>query len=148
MISYPLIRPRQISLFFGPKRHLNVFSGIQPSGELHLGNYFGVCKAILNFQKLARSAPSPAIDNILFSIVDLHSMTSVRTDRNLDDLVLKTAAMLLASGANPRDTIIFRQSDVGEHTSLLWILLCEISVRRLERMIQWRVSILQGILII
>ena len=84
-----------------------VFSGIQPSGELHLGNYLG---AIRNWVRQQAD-----YDNI-FCIVDLHALTLPTTRDSLRENTLQLANVLLASGLDPEQSIIFLQSDVREHT--------------------------------
>lgn len=118
---------------------LTLFTGAQPTGSLHLGNYFGA------IQFLLRSQNDPIIDGKItsqriFSIVDMHSMTAPGREGGLAMITLNTAAMLLATGLDPNKTILFRQSDVLEHSALMWILMCHVTVNRLSRMIQWKVS--------
>ena len=119
------------------KRHITIFSGAQPSGELHLGNYFGACRFLLNHQERPFINES-RIRRQLFSIVDWHSMT-VPDRKGLRQKTLHTAALLLAAGFDPSKTVIFRQSDVLEHAALMWILLCRVPANKLTHMIQWKV---------
>lgn len=123
------------------KLALNVVSGLQPSGRLHLGNYFGALAPILNLQNLsceqAGKSARPTPPRIFFELADLHSMTSPRA-ASRKEAVHESMAMLLASGLDPDKIAIFRQSDVPEHTALMWMLMCNTSVSRLLRMIQWK----------
>ena len=120
------------------RAYTTVFSGVQPSGQLHLGNYFGACQFFLRSQEHPFVEGRP-IERQLFSIVDWHSMT-VPGRTGLRDAVIQSAAMLLASGIDPSRTILFRQSDVLEHCALMWILMCRVSTARLSRMTQWQVG--------
>jgi tryptophanyl-tRNA synthetase len=125
------------------KRYVTIFSGVQPSGELHLGNYFGVCQFLLNHQEKP-FINERRIERQLFSIVDWHSMT-VPDRKGLYQKTLHTAALLLAAGFHPSKTVIFRQSDVLEHAALMWILLCRVPANRLAHMIQWKVAFCEHI---
>lgn len=107
------------------------FTGIQPFGRLHLGNYFGAIKWMIEQQD------KPDMRRF-FCLVDLHSFTSSER-RTIADDTLKAASTLLACGLDPRKTILFRQSDVLEHANLMWLLMSSVSVSQLQRMIQWKV---------
>jgi tryptophanyl-tRNA synthetase len=106
-----------------------VFSGIQPSGSFHLGNYLG---AIRNWV-----AQQAQYDNI-FCIVDLHALTLPTTRDSLRANILGLANVLLASGLDPAQSIIFAQSDVREHTELCWILSSVTQFGELRRMTQFK----------
>jgi tryptophanyl-tRNA synthetase len=106
-----------------------VFSGIQPSGNFHLGNYLG---AIRNWVRQQTD-----YDNI-FCIVDLHALSLPTTRQSLHDNTLQLANVLLASGLDPEQSIIFVQSDVREHTELCWILSSVTGVGELRRMTQFK----------
>jgi tryptophanyl-tRNA synthetase len=93
-----------------------IFSGIQPSGELHIGHYIGTIEQWLDLQRN---------NSCYFSIVDYHAIT---VDQNPDDLrkrIFEIAKLYLALGINPEKSIIFQQSDVSAHTELAWILSCQ-----------------------
>jgi tryptophanyl-tRNA synthetase len=90
-----------------------IFSGIQPSGNLHLGNYLG---AIKNWVKLQNQYQS------IFCIVDLHALTKPQNPTELKKKTLETAKLYLASGINPQKSVIFIQSHVKEHSELMWLL--------------------------
>src|SRR5260370_5460937 len=90
-----------------------VFSGIQPSGELHIGNYLG---AVQNWVRLQLQ------HECLFSIVDLHAITQAYDPAALPARTLDMATGLLAAGIDPERAIVFVQSHVREHTELNWLL--------------------------
>ncbi|MDG7056311.1 MAG: tryptophan--tRNA ligase [Wolbachia endosymbiont of Meromenopon meropis] len=107
-----------------------VFSGIQPSGTLHLGNYLGVIRQWVNLQSKYES---------LFCIVDLHAITTNKfSPSELKSNILKTAAAYIACGIDPDKSIIFSQSTVSGHAELCWLLGCYTPVGRLNRMIQFK----------
>ena len=106
-----------------------MFSGIQPTGDLHLGNYLG---AIRNWVALQDD------NECFFSIVDLHAMTLPWDAATLEDQTLKTAANVIACGVDPAKAVLFVQSDVPEHTELTWVLLCVARMGELRRMIQFK----------
>jgi tryptophanyl-tRNA synthetase len=112
----------------GAKRQ-NVFSGIQPSGNFHLGNYLG---AIRNW--VAQQAD---YDNV-FCIVDLHALSLPTTRDALRANIISLANVLLASGLDPALSIIFVQSDVREHTELCWLLSSVTQFGELRRMTQFK----------
>ena len=107
-----------------------IFSGIQPTGRKHLGNYIG---AILNYVK-GQDTADPAI----YCIVDLHGTTVAYDPQELRRRTRETAALLVASGLDPERCILFRQGDVPEHTELTWLLSSVTSVGQLNRMHQFR----------
>ncbi|CAL1546859.1 unnamed protein product, partial [Lymnaea stagnalis] len=94
-----------------------VFSGIQPTGDVHIGNYVG---AITNWVKLQKKYSG----NILLSIVDLHSITVPQQQNTLRQNILDMTANLLGCGIDPSKAILFQQSMVPYHTELAWILSC------------------------
>ncbi len=106
-----------------------VVSGIQPTGFIHLGNYFG---AIKNWISL--------IDpySCFFFIADLHACTIPGNIANID--VLSTTAGLLAAGLNPKKCFIFRQSKIPQHCQLMWHLMCYANVSRLKKMTQYKIK--------
>jgi hypothetical protein len=111
-----------------------IFSGIQPTGVPHLGNYLG---ALRQWVKLQNGA-SPDT-TLLFSIVDLHAITIKQDPRELATWRKEMLASLLAVGLDPRKSIIFAQSSVKQHAELMWILSCGASMGYLGRMTQWKV---------
>lgn len=109
-----------------PKR---IFSGIKPTGPLHLGNYLG---ALRNWVELQREYES------LFCIVNLHAITIPVDPIYLANLTKEIARLYLAVGIDPEASTIFVQSDVPEHAELAWILNCSTRVSELERMTQFK----------
>ena len=109
---------------------MRIFSGIQPTGRKHLGNYIGAITQYVEGQERG--------DPAIYCIVDLHA-TSVSYDpKTLPTYVLDTAAMLLAAGLDPSRCILFRQSDVYEHTELCWLLCSVTAYGDLVRMHQFK----------
>jgi tryptophanyl-tRNA synthetase len=107
-----------------------IFSGIQPTGRKHLGNYIG---AILNYVE-GQDRGDPAI----YCIVDLHATTVAYDPEELRRRSRDTAALLVAAGLDPERCILFRQGDVPEHTELTWLLSGVTSLGPLDRMHQFR----------
>lgn len=105
-----------------------VFSGIQPTGEVHLGNYLGALK---NWVKLQDEY------DCIYCIVDMHAMT-IPDPRELGNAIQFTAAVCLAMGINPNKSILFVQSDVPAHAELAWILTCHTYFGELRRMTQFK----------
>ena len=106
-----------------------VFSGIQPSGELHIGNYLG---AVQNWVRLQGQ------HDCLFCIVDLHAITQPYQPANLAPLTLDMAVSLFAVGLDPDKSIVFVQSHVAEHTELNWLLTTVTPLGELERQTQFK----------
>src|SRR5213594_662282 len=106
-----------------------VFSGIQPSGELHIGNYLG---AVQNWVRLQRQ------HDCLFCIVDLHAITQAYDAAALPARTLEMATGLLAAGIDPERAILFVQSHVREHTELNWLLTIVTPLGELERQTQFK----------
>ncbi|XP_017560078.1 tryptophan--tRNA ligase, mitochondrial isoform X1 [Pygocentrus nattereri] len=109
-----------------------VFSGIQPTGVPHLGNYLGALESWVSMQN--------EYSSVLYSIVDLHSITQPQDPQLLRDNILDMAASLLACGIDPTRSILFQQSVVSEHTELSWILGCLTSMPRLRHLPQWKMK--------
>ena len=105
------------------------FSGVQPTGNLHLGNYLGALK---NFVKLQSSM------NCIYCVVDLHAITIFQDPKELKNNSLETTASFLASGLDENKNIIFKQSSVSGHSELAWILNCVSRVGWLNRMTQFK----------
>jgi tryptophanyl-tRNA synthetase len=109
---------------------VRIFSGIQPTGRKHLGNYIGAIRGYLEGQERA--------DPAIYCIVDLHA-TGVAYDPDaLPGYVLDTTAMLIAAGLDPERCILFRQSDVKEHSELTWLLASVTPYGDLQRMTQFK----------
>ena len=94
-----------------------IFSGVQPTGNLHLGNYLG---AIKNFVTLNKSESNKCI----FCVVDLHAITVKQDPNELKDNIRETVATFVASGIDPGKSIIFNQSKVPAHSETAWSLSC------------------------
>jgi len=106
-----------------------VFSGIQPSGELHIGNYLG---AVQNWVRLQTQ------HDCLFCVVDLHAITQPYDPASLPQLSLDMAVSLYAAGLDPERCIVFVQSHVAEHTELNWLLTSVTPLGELERQTQYK----------
>ncbi len=106
-----------------------VFSGVQPTGNLHLGNYLGAIKNWIDIQNKYRS---------IFCIVDLHAITVHQDPKALYESTLELAAVFLACGIDPKKSIIFPQSAVAAHSELAWILSCNTPLGWLNRMTQFK----------
>jgi tryptophanyl-tRNA synthetase len=107
-----------------------IFSGIQPTGRKHLGNYIGAIRQYVEGQD--RADPS------IYCIVDLHAITVDYDPATLRERVYDTAAILMAAGLDPERCILFRQGDVPEHTELCWLLTSVTAIGELNRMHQFR----------
>ncbi len=108
-----------------------IFSGVQPTGNLHLGNYLG---AIKNFVELNNEKENECV----FCVVDLHAITSKQDPKELRDNIFETVATFIASGINPKKSIIFSQSSVPAHSEVAWILSCVARMGWLNRMTQFK----------
>ena len=115
-----------------------VFSGIQPTGVPHLGNYLGAMQRWVQLQDEAASDPTA---KLYYSVVDLHALTSVTasTPSSLLQHRRETLAALLAVGLDPDRCVLFYQSSDPAHSELMWLLSCTASVGYLSRMTQWKV---------
>ena len=106
-----------------------VFSGVQPTGNIHLGNYLGALKQFVELQD----------DNeCIYCIVDLHSITVPQDPKELRSHILDVAALYLSVGIDPKKSIVFVQSDVSGHSELSWILTCSAYTGELSRMTQFK----------
>src|SRR5271167_889349 len=108
---------------------MRIFSGIQPTGRKHLGNYIGAIAQYISSQERGEG---------IFCIVDLHATTVAYEPAELRQRLYDTTAILLAAGLDPKRCILFRQSDVREHTELTWLLCSVTELGRLQRMHQFR----------
>ena len=113
---------------------MRIFSGIQPTGRKHLGNYIGAIRQYVEGQDRAAAAG----DESIYCIVDLHAITMPYEPAELRDRVYDTLATLIAAGLDPGRSILFRQGDVQEHTELCWLLSSVSAVGELNRMHQFR----------
>ncbi len=106
-----------------------VFSGVQPTGNIHIGNYIGALKQFVELQETYKS---------LYCIVDLHSITLPQDPKELQKSTLDVAALYLAVGLDPKKATIYVQSTVKEHAELAWILTCNSTTGELSRMTQFK----------
>jgi len=106
-----------------------ILSGVQPTGNLHLGNYLG---AIKNFVKLQKDY------ECYFMLADLHSITVFQDPKQLRENIIETAAVFLACGLDPKKNVIFCQSSVAGHSELAWIFNCVARIGWLNRMTQFK----------
>jgi tryptophanyl-tRNA synthetase len=109
---------------------VRIFSGIQPTGRKHLGNYIGAIRQYVEGQDRG--------DPAIYCIVDLHAVTVPYQPDALRSAVLDTTAMLLAAGLDPSRCVLFRQGDVPEHTELCWLLTSVTAHGELNRMTQFK----------
>jgi len=110
-------------------RRKRVLSGVQPTGTLHIGNYFGAIRNWVGLQDLY---------DTFFCVVDLHAITVPHDPKELQDAVRKSAALYVASGIDPARSKIFVQSHVSAHAELAWLLTCTTPIGWLQRMIQFK----------
>ena len=108
-----------------------IFSGVQPTGNLHLGNYLG---AIKNFVELNNDNQNDCV----FCVVDLHAITVDQNPKELKNNIRETVATFIASGIDPKKSIIFNQSQVSSHSEAAWILSCVARMGWLNRMTQFK----------
>ena len=108
-----------------------IFSGVQPTGNLHLGNYLG---AIKNFVDLSNETKNECV----FCVVDLHAITVNQDPKKLRDNIRETVATFVASGIDPKRSVIFNQSQVSAHSEAAWILSCVARMGWLNRMTQFK----------
>lgn len=106
-----------------------VFSGVQPTGNIHIGNYLGALKQFVDLQN----------DNdCLYCIVDMHAITLPADPKELHEHILDVAALYLAVGLDPKKSTVFVQSDVSGHSELAWMLMCNSYTGELSRMTQFK----------
>jgi len=106
-----------------------VFSGVQPTGNLHLGNYLGAIKNFVNLQDKSEC---------VYCIVDLHAITNRQNPKELKSNILETTASFIASGLDSEKNIIFNQASVAAHSELAWIFNCVARVGWMNRMTQFK----------
>ncbi|KAI4502673.1 hypothetical protein M0802_002585 [Mischocyttarus mexicanus] len=107
-----------------------IFSGIQPTGNVHLGNYLGVIQKWIELQNSEKT--------VIWSIADMHSITLPHNPTLLRDDIFKITATLLACGIDPKKSILFQQSSVSMHAELCWILGCITTMARLGHLPQFK----------
>ena len=106
-----------------------VFSGVQPTGNIHLGNYLGALKQFVELQE---------DHECIYCIVDMHAITVPQDPKTLKEHILDVAALYLAVGVDPEKSIVFVQSDVPGHAELSWVLTCNSYTGELSRMTQFK----------
>ena len=106
-----------------------VFSGVQPTGNIHLGNYLGALKQFVELQD---------DHECIYCIVDMHAITVPQDPKELRESILDVAALYLAVGIDPEKSIVFVQSDVPGHAELNWVLTCNSYTGELSRMTQFK----------
>ncbi len=108
---------------------MRIFSGIRPTGNIHIGNYLGAVKQWISLQEK---------NECVFCIVDLHAITTPYDSKEMKKNILEAATIYLAAGVNPEKSIIFVQSEVKEHTELAWLLGTITPIGELQRMTQFK----------
>ena len=111
------------------KKVKRVFSGVQPTGNIHLGNYLGALKQFVELQD---------DHECIYCIVDMHAITVPQDPKELREHILDVAALYLAVGVDPKKSIVFVQSDVPGHAELSWVLTCNSYTGELSRMTQFK----------
>ena len=106
-----------------------VFSGVQPTGNLHVGNYLGAIKNFVDLQNKFEC---------VYCIVDLHAITNHQVPKELRSNILETVASFIASGLNPKKNIIFNQASVAAHSELAWVFNCVARIGWMNRMTQFK----------
>jgi tryptophanyl-tRNA synthetase len=114
-----------------------IFSGIKPSGEMHLGNYVGAVRRWVDAQPPAGS-PEAAAHESIYCVVDLHAMTVTYDPADLRQRTREVATLLFAAGLDPERSLVFVQSHVGAHAECTWILNCVATFGELRRMTQFK----------
>jgi len=106
-----------------------VFSGVQPTGNLHLGNYLGAIKNFVSLQEKFEC---------VYCIVDLHAITNYQNPEELKSNIFETVATFIAAGLNPEKNIIFNQASVSAHSELAWVFNCVARIGWMNRMTQFK----------
>ena len=117
-------------------KELRILSGIQPSGSLHLGNYFGMMRPLIQLQERGQ---------VFCILVDLHALTTLRDPQTLRENTRRAAIDFLACGLDPERSVFFRQSDVAEHAELMWILSTVTPMGLLERAHAYKDKVARGL---
>ncbi len=116
---------------------MRVLSGIQPSGQLHFGNYLGAIKPNVDLQREEKGG--------VFFLADLHALTTVHDAEKLRQGSMDAILAILASGFDPEESLLFRQSDVPEHAELMWILSTVSPMGLLERAVSYKEKVEKGV---
>ncbi|MEK6952608.1 MAG: tryptophan--tRNA ligase, partial [Nanoarchaeota archaeon] len=117
------------TFYFLDSKIMRIFSGIRPSGQIHLGNYLGAIKQWISLQEK---------NECIFCIVDLHAITTPYQTKELQKDISNTLVTYLAAGINPDKSIIFTQSSIKEHSELAWLLGTITPIGELSRMTQFK----------
>lgn len=132
-----------IVVFMETKR---LFTGMQPSGALHIGNYFGALKPTVElFSAQGRSASGGKDAEGLIMVADYHALTSLRRPDQLRANIINVVADYLAAGIDPTKATVFKQSDVPEHTELAWIFNCLVTVPFLMQAHAYKDKVAKGL---
>jgi len=115
---------------------MRILSGIQPSGRLHIGNYFGAVRQFVEFQQAGHEC--------FYFIANYHALTSLRDKRQLEELTIHLAAGYLALGIDPEKTVFFCQSDVPQVAELCWLLNCLCPVSLMEKATSYKDKVARG----
>lgn len=128
--KYSIIK-KEINFYFFVNMENNpiIFSGVQPSGNLHLGNYLGAIKNWVKLQEDYRS---------FFCVVDLHAITVPQDPKNLHKKIVEVSKLYLAAGIDPKKSTIFVQSKISEHSELMWLLSTIATTSELSKMTQFK----------
>lgn len=113
-----------------------LLTGLQPSGDLHIGNYFGALKPFLKTYENNES---------FLMVADYHALTSKKDSENLKQNILNIVRSYLAAGVDPKKAVIFKQSDVPEHTELAWIFNCLVTVPFLMQAHSYKDKVAKGL---
>ena len=117
---------------------MQYFSGIQPTGVLHIGNYLGAIQPWLHIQRQLQTTAATTANKLLISVVDLHAITVPQSPATLHSTSLELATFLLACGLRPSHTTLFLQSHVAAHSELTWLLSCVTPHAWLNHMTQYK----------
>jgi tryptophanyl-tRNA synthetase len=115
---------------------MRILTGIQPSGALHIGNYFGAIRPLVELQSRGQ---------VFALLVDLHALTTVRDAETLRQYSRNAAIDFMACGLDPERSIFFRQSDIPEHAELMWVLSCVTPMGLLERAHAYKDKVARGL---
>lgn len=115
---------------------VRILTGLQPSGALHIGNYFGALKPFVEFSKDFES---------FLMVADYHALTSLKDAADLRGNIIEVARAYLAAGIDPEESVIFKQSDVPEHMELSWIFQCLVTVPFLQQAHAYKDKVTKGL---
>ena len=118
-----------------PAHPRRVFSGVQPTGNLHLGNYLG---AVKRFVEMQDDAAATGGAETLYCMVDMHAITQPQQPGELTRAIRELAAAFMACGLDPEKSILFNQSQVAAHAELAWVFNCVARIGWLNRMTQFK----------